>query len=1088
MGVHDAWGLGGPIGGKFRPWEAALEKAKTFFPEPDAFSYFNANPTATRLPPESLSERIHEKLPGNTFLYEFLRHPPEHSPALDPDDISQYRDAARLFILLGSLAHLVSNASPAGEPVPAWIATPLLALAHRLDVEPALSGHFMVVDNWQWQRKPHDARFDVNEIKLLYPAFGHSHERTYHTIPACMAYALRELPFALLDLIRAMRDYAAAHLADRSRTEPRQQMLELLHAVSTALAHSKEEFQRISTDPTHRTHVSKHVFIRHMQPFHKGIVLAGPDGTVRITKGMSGLHFVSYHLLDAVLGRYHFGQLGELARMEEVDKYYTPPQRQYSACLSRLGPDATLRGFLELIDADTELRRAFNLLIESYAGESGVLSAHARKLFSYMHNNLQVDTSAEGASSKSPPVATPALNHETALRMFRVMNEAVRERRRLRMAPLFSAAKKTVVHRADDGAFAIIDLECVDGALHYQGSDAVRVLVPRAKDSARELQRHYFSGVETLAPSDLASPEDRGWGWGEHFEALGWPTAGVTPEILCEYIEAVVPATGGDGDPIFQPASPRVYSVCGTQRDRLRILISRPRDGRSHFGFSRMADPTLSEVFIACAPGLRFNVPPAGSNLVMVAGGTGISPFVSLVRDIGDLPGSFTLIHQASSSDVFLANLDTWQEFTRINSGALVMGFLSRGGGSAAERVLISGGAVTEQVQLSSGSQAYYFLSETVVERLRSVNKPGNNLAYCCGGTQSTVSPLRHLLSTQDWSYEFHTRTYGVERRLSRRARLFKAGSKLVDAAQVREAHPGGPQIIDQVYRLASQDGTASGTRTPDVPPELTALFHELHPDGENLLRLLNTPSDDEFQSFAELLEEEAERGVVIEQVAPQYVAAALAYPGKLNVVKIALQLETSALEQHLVTIGRPADTPNELIAVTIAAASGCLQNCEDLLSHLPADDANHKAFAHKLEKARQMLSSPAFVFDARSGSRAGGAGQTLRIEISEQFVQGVLVLRVAGRLDSMTSQSFQDKLQRHIDEGVQRFVLDMSGLEFISSMGLRSLIVAARQSQVVLCGMTEFVSRIVDLGGIARVVVIRETLDEAVASAAGMA
>jgi anti-anti-sigma factor len=99
-----------------------------------------------------------------------------------------------------------------------------------------------------------------------------------------------------------------------------------------------------------------------------------------------------------------------------------------------------------------------------------------------------------------------------------------------------------------------------------------------------------------------------------------------------------------------------------------------------------------------------------------------------------------------------------------------------------------------------------------------------------------------------------------------------------------------------------------------------------------------------------------------------------------------------------------------------------------------------------------------------------------------------VLVLRVAGRLDSMTSQSFQDKLQRHIDEGIQRFVLDMSGLAFISSMGLRSLILAARQSKVVLCGMTEFVSRIVDLGGIARVVVIRETLDEAVASAAGMA
>jgi hypothetical protein len=56
-----------------------------------------------------------------------------------------------------------------------------------------------------------------------------------------------------------------------------------------------------------------------------------------------------------------------------------------------------------------------------------------------------------------------------------------------------------------------------------------------------------------------------------------------------------------------------------------------------------------------------------------------------------------------------------------------------------------------------------------------------------------------------------------------------------------------------------------------------------------------------------------------------------------------------------------------------------------------------------------------------------------------------------------------------------------MRGLEFISPMGLRSLIASARQSKVVLGGMTELVYKIVALGGIARIVVIRETMGEAV-------
>lgn len=810
-------GLGAPIGGKFRPWEEALEKARLFFPDARAYESFQSDPMAMRLPPETLHARQHEMLPGNQYLQDFLRTPPMPAPALLPHDMVDYRDASRLFILLGSLAHLASNCSPGQKPVPEWIATPLRDLARRLDVEPALSGHFMVVDNWRWRGSIPSRDFRLEEIELLYPAFGHSHERTYHTAPACMAYALRALPYGLYDLISAMRDHADALLAQRPCDEPRERLLTLIHGIAEGLARSKDEFQRISSDPSHRTHVSKYVFIRHMQPFHKGIVLANDDGTMSTTKGMSGLHFVSYHLLDAVLGRYHFGQLGELAQMEEVDKYYPRPQRDYSACVARLTAASTLRGYIELVGADAGLLRAFNHLIECYAGESGALAAHSRKLFSYMHNNLQVDTSAEGSSLKPTASPNPEANHATTLRMFGVMNEAVRERRRLRKSPLYAPVTKTVVHRNREGTFAVIEFASAGDSLRYHGSDVVRVLLAQDEASAEEIRRRHFVGVERVVAQHLTSPHGSGWTWQDLWEALGWPAEGVPAELLCKFIEEVH-AHGELAQPVFRPVSPRVYSVCGTSPGALRVLISRPRDGRPHFGFSRMTDDQLPDAFIAIASGKRFGVPPEGTNLLMVASGTGISPFVSLVREIGACRGHYTLIHQTSVPDVFLCNLDVWKEFTAANPSAMIIGYLSGSGlgDHAPERVVVAGGRITERTRLPSDAEAYFFLSAAVLERLKSVTQASENLAYCCGGVNSTVLPLRNMLAKHGWTYEFYAQSYGVERKISAKAHLFKTGAKLVDAMQVGETHPGGGRIIDQMILLgATLDKAGGGQRAP---------------------------------------------------------------------------------------------------------------------------------------------------------------------------------------------------------------------------------------------------------------------------------
>ena len=50
-----------------------------------------------------------------------------------------------------------------------------------------------------------DEEFLLDNITMLYPAFGNNHERINQLVPACMSYSLSSLPFDVLDIISAMR-------------------------------------------------------------------------------------------------------------------------------------------------------------------------------------------------------------------------------------------------------------------------------------------------------------------------------------------------------------------------------------------------------------------------------------------------------------------------------------------------------------------------------------------------------------------------------------------------------------------------------------------------------------------------------------------------------------------------------------------------------------------------------------------------------------------------------------------------------------------------------------------------------------------
>jgi anti-anti-sigma factor len=92
-------------------------------------------------------------------------------------------------------------------------------------------------------------------------------------------------------------------------------------------------------------------------------------------------------------------------------------------------------------------------------------------------------------------------------------------------------------------------------------------------------------------------------------------------------------------------------------------------------------------------------------------------------------------------------------------------------------------------------------------------------------------------------------------------------------------------------------------------------------------------------------------------------------------------------------------------------------------------------------------------------------------MQISESGSRDIAVLGVSGRIDASTSEQFKQKLLGTIGDRPIRLVLDFSLVEFMSSIGLRMLIVTAKRvaavrGKMVFCGLTGPVLEVFELAG----------------------
>ena len=108
-------------------------------------------------------------------------------------------------------------------------------------------------------------------------------------------------------------------------------------------------------------------------------------------------------------------------------------------------------------------------------------------------------------------------------------------------------------------------------------------------------------------------------------------------------------------------------------------------------------------------------------------------------------------------------------------------------------------------------------------------------------------------------------------------------------------------------------------------------------------------------------------------------------------------------------------------------------------------------------------------------------------MQIAEARQNGVLVMTPAGRIDSTTAGTLEARLAAALAGRAPRLVLDLSDVDYISSAGLRVLLVAARRVQasdgrLALCALGQPVRLVFQLAGFLPLFTIQDTRDAAVA------
>jgi len=115
-------------------------------------------------------------------------------------------------------------------------------------------------------------------------------------------------------------------------------------------------------------------------------------------------------------------------------------------------------------------------------------------------------------------------------------------------------------------------------------------------------------------------------------------------------------------------------------------------------------------------------------------------------------------------------------------------------------------------------------------------------------------------------------------------------------------------------------------------------------------------------------------------------------------------------------------------------------------------------------------------------------AASGMKMNILQRQIDGITLVDLSGRLDSSVSGQVMDQLNEIVNSGVTRLIVNLRHVSYISSAGLRSILVAAKlvrsgNGEMRLCQPNGLLKRTLEESGFANLIRIDDEEGQSIAA-----
>ena len=106
-------------------------------------------------------------------------------------------------------------------------------------------------------------------------------------------------------------------------------------------------------------------------------------------------------------------------------------------------------------------------------------------------------------------------------------------------------------------------------------------------------------------------------------------------------------------------------------------------------------------------------------------------------------------------------------------------------------------------------------------------------------------------------------------------------------------------------------------------------------------------------------------------------------------------------------------------------------------------------------------------------------------LEIAFKNEKGKTIAAVNGRLDAMSAPEFEKSVLEQVESGTDNLIVDLSQVDYISSAGLRSILVIAKKlrskaGELAVAGLKDTVKEVFEISGFNTILPLFDTVSQA--------